>query len=1270
MRLKKTRQSQYVLPGTLHYATERLEPRCLLSAGINGGSGDDTFVITVGDGNAINLIFNGVPQAVPPAGDGIMEVHGLGGNDTISLLNTGTLDWFLFGGFGDDHFNVGNGNLKSNILRDVSIDDAAGTGNDTATINDQFGGGTVYGTDRDSIQILSLSSPFIVLQSMVDPGDGATLLGSNGDDTLRVFNDGGGGSPGGLPAKTYLDLGDGDDAVVLGGSQNILKTDLPTTSTIDGGATGNDGVSVIDSNPASTRDSIRFDSDGLVGGPHLKNFVVGTVATHQLAGGAPEPVTFRGNVMPFSQVSIYGSTGDDFVQFGEPDHPIDNQGYWGDVVLELSTGVDTVQINELPTAGGANWTLYDGGLARGTEPVSFSSYNIVSGSIVPDTLDLQIYGTNNNDTFTYIDAPESWNVFMFGNGGNDILQQGLTKDLDDVFDHGRCVFDGGTGTDTVDLNDSQDAIGDADVYDFETDRIHKSNSGSNSTDFLVEFSSVDQLNLICDDDPNIIHYESGLIDVLDIDGGGGNDTFLNRSASNGKKSFASNFSALVRLHGGSGNDILSLDDSDGGTGSYTVNAAQFLYSGGGHNDTLNFDSMAIFELFGSNVANNATLAAKPTGATLNVNTNDGDDTIAIGGGDLNNTGLFTNSGVTVSGGGGNDRIVFDDHLSTSAATYTFGNLTLTRNASTFIYSTFELQTLMPADGLGFQLDPLNTINLNSVSSFLSNTTIVGGNLIPCAFNVGNGDLINVSGSLDVQLGAAGGTVNLNDQNHTADRSYVLTATGMTSPQPMSFSGATAVILSAGSGNDSVVVSSTVAGTGLTIHGNNGNEHFDIGGGNFTNLAGDVTVAGDAGNDTVQYLDTNAASHDSATLTSTALLVNGRTLGYSTVDHLGITVGSGGSTIGLNTVGLLTTVTGGTGDDVVNIGNGSLNSNFLANTQFDGGAGTDTMNLLGQNDSANNTYAFPASTQFRFGDTSTGKFVVFSGIEQGTLQCGSGDDIIDATIITPAMTILSGSGNDRVTITASTTPVSVNTGSEHPANFGQLAGDVLNLGFVATAATVIIPQDDTIINLSVAATCTLRIPAGVVLRRVFAGFIDSGLGLGGTIDLAGGALLWGSTLSMPDFRPFLTRGYNNGGWNGSSTSGVINSSLAAGSILFDGVGYGLGSQIKPTTIGSFTIGPDDMLLRYTLDGDANLNGAVNAADLGILAANWQGNGKVFSQTDFNYDNKVDLMDLYGLGVNFNQSVLFAAPASLPLPLPPAPARAPTRTATRVVELVDP
>src|SRR5205814_8003681 len=113
--------------------------------------------------------------------------------------------------------------------------------------------------------------------------------------------------------------------------------------------------------------------------------------------------------------------------------------------------------------------------------------------------------------------------------------------------------------------------------------------------------------------------------------------------------------------------------------------------------------------------------------------------------------------------------------------------------------------------------------------------------------------------------------------------------------------------------------------------------FTLGGGTFASLAGDGSVTGDAATDTVQYLDDSSTSHDSATLTGTALLTNGRTLSYASVEKVVINMGSGGSSVSLNSVPVPVTVNGGAGNDATDIGNGSLQNNFLANVVLDGGA---------------------------------------------------------------------------------------------------------------------------------------------------------------------------------------------------------------------------------------------------------------------------------------------------------------------------------------------
>jgi hypothetical protein len=85
--------------------------------------------------------------------------------------------------------------------------------------------------------------------------------------------------------------------------------------------------------------------------------------------------------------------------------------------------------------------------------------------------------------------------------------------------------------------------------------------------------------------------------------------------------------------------------------------------------------------------------------------------------------------------------------------------------------------------------------------------------------------------------------------------------------------------------------------------------------------------------------------------------------------------------------------------------------------------------------------------------------------------------------------------------------------------------------------------------------------------------------------------------------------------------------------------------------------------FVLAADANRDRKVDISDLSILAMNWQGSGRVFSQGDFNYDGKVDAKDLGILSTHW-QSVL-APPISA---APASAARAPKRTATRIASAV--
>jgi hypothetical protein len=95
-------------------------------------------------------------------------------------------------------------------------------------------------------------------------------------------------------------------------------------------------------------------------------------------------------------------------------------------------------------------------------------------------------------------------------------------------------------------------------------------------------------------------------------------------------------------------------------------------------------------------------------------------------------------------------------------------------------------------------------------------------------------------------------------------------------------------------------------------------------------------------------------------------------------------------------------------------------------------------------------------------------------------------------------------------------------------------------------------------------------------------------------------------------------------------------LAAGNYqaTISGVSDVAGNQVAGETTLSF----------FFMPGDANHDRTVDVSDLGILASNWQGAGKTFSQGDFNYDGKVDVGDLGILASNWQGTLLPAASAS--------------------------
>ena len=69
------------------------------------------------------------------------------------------------------------------------------------------------------------------------------------------------------------------------------------------------------------------------------------------------------------------------------------------------------------------------------------------------------------------------------------------------------------------------------------------------------------------------------------------------------------------------------------------------------------------------------------------------------------------------------------------------------------------------------------------------------------------------------------------------------------------------------------------------------------------------------------------------------------------------------------------------------------------------------------------------------------------------------------------------------------------------------------------------------------------------------------------------------------------------------------------------------------LGYMDAGGGNVEIRFTLSGDANLDGTVNSGDFALLAANYGKYGQFWNAGDFNYDGTVNALDFNAIATNF-------------------------------------
>jgi len=345
----------------------------------------------------------------------------------------------------------------------------------------------------------------------------------------------------------------------------------------------------------------------------------------------------------------------------------------------------------------------------------------------------------------------------------------------------------------------------------------------------------------------------------------------------------------------------------------------------------------------------------------------------------------------------------------------------------------------------FNVQSTNAITVTTLNTGLGTNTINVGSLAPTLVG---GIVDNIQGQLII-VGSGSDTLNVDDTGSEGNKTGTLTSTTLTGlamgAAGITYSGLSVLNISLGSGDDTLLISSTSTATttvngnagadtfnvqantgALNLNGGVGNDTFNFGslkpttGGVVDNLVGLVTVNGGGDTDVVNVDDTGDEANNNGTLTNASLtgLGMGNGINYSLVETLNINLGSGIDTFNVQSTNAITVTTLNTG-----LGTNTINVGSLAPTLVGGivdniqgqliiqGSGSDTLNVDDTGSEGNKTGTLTATTLTGLAMGAAG--ITYSGLSVLNISLGSGDDTFMINSVTPttSMTVDAGAGTD-------------------------------------------------------------------------------------------------------------------------------------------------------------------------------------------------------------------------------------------------------------------
>jgi hypothetical protein len=398
-------------------------------------------------------------------------------------------------------------------------------------------------------------------------------------------------------------------------------------------------------------------------------------------------------------------------------------------------------------------------------------------------------------------------------------------------------------------------------------------------------------------------------------------------------------------------------------------------------------------------------------------------------------------------------------------------------------------------------------------------------------------------------------------------------------------------------------------------------------GSFSNLGGGsvdvntnqtLAISSAWSNSSLITLAGTGAVLDGGAITNTGTIQGDGTINSPITNSTGVIRASGGE-LDLggagNTNGASAQIQAATGDAVLEIQGLATNAGEIALT-----GGTFDNN----NRTITNTGYISGNGVFRSGGLTNNGFVVLGGNSNvyGPVTNGATGAINavgpgSAAFFGPVTN--SADGNITVQSGANVTFFNSFTGTSPISNGGTITFSV------ASSSGAITGGGQTIVGNGVATILKMAVTSGDSMQSSLV------ISDGSTLDITNNTFFidYGSGADpITTVAAELQSGYNAGGWNGP---GII-SSVAA---TTPGYGVGYADSADPSNPAGLAL--DTVEIKYTLLGDANLDGIVNGVDFGILAANFNKGVTGWDRGDFNYDNSVNGVDFGYLAANFDKGV---------------------------------